>query len=73
MVVTKEKDGTMKSNISEDVRILNAYKEGKDISLADLEKIEELASIGLVKKGISLKRRKVTAKTTALGLRLIKQ
>ena len=63
----------MKSNISEDVRILNAYKEGKDISLTDLEKIEELASIGLVKKGISLKRRKVTAKTTALGLRLIKQ
>jgi hypothetical protein len=64
---------TTKSNIIEDMRVLKAYKEGTDVVLADLEKFEELASIGLVKKGIRLKRRKVAAKETALGLRLIKQ
>ena len=58
-------------NILEDVEILKKYKDGEDIPSNELQKINELASIGLVKKGMSFKRLKITAKTSELGLKLI--
>ena len=58
--------------VKEDIEILRHYKVGKDIEDSDIQKLNELASIGLIRKGISIKRRRVTAKTTPLGLKLLK-
>ena len=57
--------------VLEDMKMLEKYKDGKDIVEADLEKINELASIGLIRKDVSFRRRKVIAKTSALGMELI--
>jgi len=46
---------------------LKKYEIGRDIDEEDLPKLEELRSVGLIHIGISLKRRVLTAKTTALG------
>jgi hypothetical protein len=59
------------NSIIQDETILTYYKEGKDIRDDDVEIVNELSSIGLMKKGISLKRKVVTAKTSTLGLKLI--
>ncbi len=58
--------------IKEDIEILRRYKVGKDIEDSDIQKLDELASIGLIRKGISIERRRVTAKTTPRGLKLLK-
>ena len=58
--------------VREDIEILRRYEVGKDIEDSDIQKLDELASIGLIRKGISIKRRRVTAKTTPLGLKLLK-
>ena len=58
-------------SIMRDEEILTFYKDGKDVVQKDIKIVNELASIGLMKKGISLKRKVVTAKTSALGLKLI--
>ena len=62
---------SMDPSLLEDERILKKYKIGRDVDDEDLEKINELASIGLIKKGLSLERLKITAKTTELGLKFI--
>lgn len=59
-------------SIREDIEFLKRYEVGKDIEDSDIQKLDELASIGLIRKGISIKRRRVTAKTTPLGLKLLK-
>ena len=58
-------------SIMQDEKILTFYKDGKDVVQKDIRVVNELASIGLMNKGISLKRKVVTAKTSALGLKLI--
>ena len=58
--------------VREDIEILRRYEAGKDIEDSDIQKLDELASVGLIRKGISIKRRQVTAKTTPLGLKLLK-
>jgi hypothetical protein len=57
-----------KSNIEEYVPLLLKYKNGEDVDNGDLPKLNTLASIGLVKKGISIKRQQITAKTTSTGI-----
>lgn len=59
------------NSIIQDEAILTYYKKGNDIRTQDVRIVNELSSIGLMKKGISLKRKVVTAKTSALGLKLI--
>jgi len=59
-------------SIREDIEFLKRYEVGKDIEDSDIQKLDELASVGLIRKGISIKRRRVTAKTTPLGLKLLK-
>ncbi len=59
-------------SVREDIEFLKRYEVGKDIEDSDIQKLDELASIGLIRKGISIKRRRVTAKTTPLGLKLLK-
>lgn len=54
-----------------ELRILQKYCIGQVIQEQDKDIIEELASIGLIRIGISLNQRKQTAKTTSLGLLLI--
>ena len=51
--------------------LLKKYKDGRDLDKEDSEEVHELATIGLFHIGISLKRKKVTAKTTPLGVKLI--
>jgi len=58
-------------NIHKDVYLLKKYQHGRDLDAADSQEIDVLASVGLIKKGISFKRRKVTVKTSALGMKLI--
>ena len=59
-------------SVREDIEFLKRYEVGKDIEDSDIQKLDELASVGLIRKGISIKRRRVTAKTTPLGLKLLK-
>ena len=67
-------EGTMtgRSFIKEYSPLLLKYKEGEDVTDEnDIPKLEILASVGLIKKGISTKRRQITAKTTSTGLGLL--
>jgi len=50
-----------------DMKLLKKYAKGRDVDEVDEERIEELASIGLIRNGISIKRQKITAKTTPMG------
>jgi hypothetical protein len=55
----------------EDEKILKKYEIGRDIDKEDLPILEELRSVRLIHIGISLKRKVLTAKTTALGRGLL--
>lgn len=57
--------------IERDAYILEKYEKGRDVDPEDKELVEELASMGLMKTGISTKRGKMTAKTIELGRKLI--
>ena len=60
-----------KSFIKEYSPLLLKYKDGEDvIDEDDIPKLEILASVGLIKNGISTRRQKITAKTTSIGLGL---
>ena len=52
-------------------QILLKYKDGRDIDPEDKEIINELCSIGLMNRGISLKRKQITAKITFLGRKIL--
>jgi hypothetical protein len=54
-----------------DDKLLRKYKNGADIDDADEPYIRVLCDIGLMKTGISMKRKKITAKTTEEGLMVI--
>jgi hypothetical protein len=61
-----------KSFIIEYSPLLKKYKDGEDVEDEDdIPKLEILASIGLIKNGISTKRKKITARTTSIGLGLL--
>lgn len=62
---------TEKSFIKEYFPLLEKYRNGEDVDDADMPKLDILASIGLIKKGISIKRKKITAKTTSSGIGLL--
>ena len=47
--------------------LLLKYMEGRDLDKEDELRVRELCSIGFMKTGISLKRRKITAKTIGIG------
>jgi hypothetical protein len=60
------------SVIRENIAFLKRFKSGGYVETdADLRKVNELAGVGLMKKGLSLKEDKVAAKVTNLGLELI--
>jgi hypothetical protein len=61
----------MNTVILEDVKTLRSYAKGKVIEEGDSAKINKLTQIGLMKKGIRLSDGEETAKTSALGMRLI--
>ena len=52
-------------------RILIKYRDGRDLDEEDRALVDNLCDIGFMKRGISLRRLKVTAKTISLGLKLI--
>ena len=67
----KPDDRLNKTEGSEDADILNYYKDGNFVRPGDLDKVEELASIGLIRMGVSFREYEETAITTELGLRFI--
>lgn len=50
------------------MRLLKKYSAGRDVDEADLNRLNEFATIGLIRNGISIKRQKITAKTTPTGI-----
>ena len=63
---------TGRSFIQEYSPLLLKYRDGEDVDDEnDVPKLELLASVGLIKNGISTKRDKITAKTTSIGLGLL--
>jgi hypothetical protein len=54
--------------IKEYAPLLLKYRDGEDVDPKDMSKLNVLASIGMVKKGISIKRKTITAKTTPTGI-----
>jgi len=57
--------------IQRDENLLKKYRTGCDVDKEDIPLLDELSTIGLVNFGISTKRNKMTAKTTAPGLKLL--
>jgi len=57
--------------INKELKILEDYKNGKIVDPSDLEIIDELAMVGFIRRGVSLKMKKPTAKTTTLGLSFV--
>jgi hypothetical protein len=55
-------DGTKKN-----MRLLSQYGGGRDINQVDAPLLHEMGSIGLIKNGMSIKRGKITVKTTPVG------
>ena len=60
-----------KTEDSKNMDILKYYRDGKIVKEDDLDKVEELASIGLIRMGMNFRKSQETAKTTKLGLRFI--
>jgi len=61
-----------KSNSFEETKtLLRKYADGADISREDKDLVNELARIGLLRIGYSLRRRQSTARTTRLGMKVI--
>lgn len=58
-------------SFEQELRILRKYKEGRDIDDEDSPILDELASVGFMHKGFSLRRNQPTAKTTDMGRSLI--
>jgi len=54
-----------------DEDILRKYRDGRDLDPEDAPHVRELCSVGMMKTGLSLQRKVITAKTIGLGLRLI--
>jgi hypothetical protein len=52
------------------MKILHKYANGKDVDSADDCILREMALIGLMNIGLSIKRKTITAKTTDVGLGL---
>jgi len=65
------RDMSRESIILENERLLKIYKDGRDVSDENMQRVTELASIGMMNKGLSLKRQKITAKTTSFALKFI--
>jgi hypothetical protein len=61
----------MDSSIRKDVELIKKYKDGRDMDADDEPTIRELCSIGMMKTGISIKRKVITAKTIGIGRKLI--
>jgi hypothetical protein len=59
------------ASIHGDIELLMKYQTGRIIDPIDTPNLNRLASIGFVKKGVILRERKITAKTTAVGIKII--
>jgi len=59
------------TDIEEDIRLIKKYSEGADADEVDCDTLSHLARIGYMKKGVSVRRFVITAKSTILGLELI--
>jgi len=66
-IITEESVKVVGSPIQLDLEMLHKFQDGGYVSERDLPRVEELASIGLLKMGLSLKKMMPTAKTTSLG------
>lgn len=60
-------------NLKRQVVLFKKYRDGNDLDPADSEDVRDLASIGLFHIGVSLKRKKITAKTLPIGLKLLSE
>ena len=58
-------------SIKRDVELMRKYKDGRDLDPEDSDEVRSLALIGFFHIGVSLKRKKITAKTLPVGLRLL--
>lgn len=61
----------MKKSSSSDRELLKRFENGDDVLKDERSRVEELASIGLVKLGLSLEKKALTAKTTSLGKKFL--
>lgn len=59
------------STVEDDIKLLKKYEIGRLVDYEDYDQIEELSAIGLMQTGVSIKKKKMTAKTSNLGKKLI--
>jgi len=53
------------------IELIEKYKDGRDVDEEDLPAINMLCSIGFMNRGISTKRKAITAKSTCMGIGLL--
>jgi hypothetical protein len=57
--------------LKRDLDMIKKYKDGREADEEDLPVIKMLCSIGLMNRGVSLKRQVITAKSTETGIGLL--
>ena len=55
----------------EQIELLKKYENGRDLDSEDVERVNMLCGVGFMKKGVSVQRGVVTAKTLDLGSTLL--
>lgn len=56
----------------DDLYYLTKYKNGRDLDTEDKPYTDKLRDVGLINYGLSIRRKIITAKTTCLGLKLLR-
>ena len=59
--------------MKDDLLLMKKYEVGRDMDPEDEEHIRELCSIGFMKTGVSIKRKRITAKTIGVGLKVLEE
>lgn len=57
--------------LDDEIKILRKYQDGKDLDDMDRSIVDELCGMGLMRRGINIRRMKLTVKTTKLGSKLL--
>lgn len=63
---------SMTSVLEKEKALMEKYRHGRCIDAGDNNAVDTLCSLGLIKTGLSVKKMVETAKTTEMGLELLK-
>jgi hypothetical protein len=60
-------------DLEADITLLRKYKEGRIVDKTDIDQLNRLANVGLIKKGLIIQSREITARSTEIGLKILSE